>query len=599
MKRALLLNLLIFSLSFSAQVKIKAYVDKNTIYEDEVFDFTVELEGANYFPEINLPRSNDYVVISGPSQSSQIQIINGKVSSYKSVTWRLAPTKIGEITIKPITIKIGRRAYSTNKVTVKVLARSGTAKKPADKSQQQLTESMTVFLKAIPSKEEAYIGEEVNVSFVLYFRTSIRTFSRDKLPDARGFWAEAFPASNNPEIESEIIEGVRYKKAELQRIAYFPTISGELTIDPMVISCEVVVPRKRSGSIFDDFFNDPFFDSPFFTQTKVISVSSKPIKINVKPLPEAGKPADFSGAVGKFKIYSMVDSNIMKQNQAVTLRYIVEGIGNINLVKLNPPNLPDYVDIFEPKVERSTDNSGDGIRGRVVYEYVLIPRAGKDFYIPSIKLHYFNPVTKKYEVTESMSHWVKVVPTSGVLTDSYASMSKDEVMLLSEDIRFIYTGNIHLKRVGESFIKSLWFWLILGISIFNITISYGLKYYKINIFKNEKVLRRRKVLQVAKKRLEEIKTKLETGTEKLIATELYMVIARFVSDRLLLENRIPDIEVILNAINGRLREEDVKTVIELLSQLNEMRFSPISLGKNIRELVNETERVLTLLSETI
>jgi len=580
------LILWVFNYGFGG-ISVKAYCDRTEIFKDEVFTFTIELEGAMVFPDIKLPSSQDFIVISGPSQSSQIQIINGKMSSFKSVSWRLAPTKTGKITIGPVEFKIKNRKYRTQPVVVTVRARaSAPSGKPQAKKKQVYTGN-EVFLKAIPNKTSVYVGEEVDVVYYLYYNR-VRTFSRDKLPDAKGFWMESFPVKDVPDVETEIINGRRYKKAEVQRIAFFPTVDGELVIDPMVLSCEVVIPRRRTGSLFDDFFNDPFFDNPFFEKTKVVTVTSDSVRIKVLPIPEKNKPESFSGAVGRgFRIGATIDTTVVKQNQAISLRYVVSGEGNVNFIKLPEPDLPEYFEIFKPKIDRRVNNRGSSISGEVVYEYVIIPRVAGEYTIPPMRFAYFDPVRKRFVEKSSRSFKLRVLPVSEVASDVYSGFSKDEISLLSEDIRFIDTEIGELRKIGDVFYKKVWFWLMIALAIFNVAASYGIRYYRVNYVFNEEYMRKKDAYLRSAERIRK-------------ATLLYQALAGFVSDRLLLENRIPGVDTVRENLQGKVPDEFVSAVVNVLDRINMVRFSPGSAErKECAELAGEVKRILDKLAKEV
>jgi len=593
------LILWVFNYGFGG-ISVKAYCDRTEIFKDEVFTFTIELEGAMVFPDIKLPSSQDFIVISGPSQSSQIQIINGKMSSFKSVSWRLAPTKTGKITIGPVEFKIKNRKYRTQPVVVTVRARaSAPSGKPQAKKKQVYTGN-EVFLEAIPNKTSVYVGEEVDVVYYLYYNR-VRTFSRDKLPDAKGFWMESFPVKDVPDVETEIINGRRYKKAEVQRIAFFPTVDGELVIDPMVLSCEVVIPRRRTGSLFDDFFNDPFFDNPFFEKTKVVTVTSDSVRIKVLPIPGKNKPESFSGAVGRgFRIGATIDTTVVKQNQAISLRYVVSGEGNVNFIKLPEPDLPEYFEIFKPKIDRRVNNRGSSISGEVVYEYVIIPRVAGEYTIPPMRFAYFDPVRKRFVEKSSRSFKLRVLPVSEVASDVYSGFSKDEISLLSEDIRFIDTEIGELRKIGDVFYKKVWFWLMIALAIFNVAASYGIRYYRVNYVFNEEYMRKKDAYLRGAERIRKASKAIEEGKPEDFATLLYQALAGFVSDRLLLENRIPGVDTVRENLQGKVPDEFVSAVVNVLDRINMVRFSPGSAErKECAELAGEVKRILDKLVKEV
>ncbi|GAI04524.1 unnamed protein product, partial [marine sediment metagenome] len=238
----------------------------------------------------------------------------------------------------------------------------------------------------------------------------------------------------------------------------------------MIIDCEVMVPRQRRRSLFDDFFDDSFFRDSFFGSTRVITVASGQIRVNVKPLPEEGKPSNFSGAVGKYSIQSSIDTLVTTQDQALTLKYKISGMGNINAVKLPELDFPKSVEVFEPKIERKINNKKNKIQGSVIYEYVLIPRRAGDITIPALSFSYFDPSQEKYRIAMSKAFNIKVHHQEKLFASQSLGQRKEEISLLGEDIRFISRENPEWYRANLSIFSEAWFWIT---NTFTLIIVFG------------------------------------------------------------------------------------------------------------------------------
>ena len=97
-------------------------------------------------------------------------------------------------------------------------------------------------------------------------------------------------------------------------------------------------------------------------------VKSQPLKISVRPLP-SGAPASFKGAVGSYTFKASIDKNKVKTNDAITLKAVISGTGNIKLIDAFEPQLPADFETFDPK----TNVAVKGISGNKTFEYVMIP----------------------------------------------------------------------------------------------------------------------------------------------------------------------------------------------------------------------------------
>ncbi|MBL7066929.1 MAG: protein BatD [Candidatus Marinimicrobia bacterium] len=597
------------NLLLAKDISVSASVDRNSIHLDDVITFSIKIEGTRDFPAVPSPQSDGFVIISGPSQSSNIQIINGEMSASKTIQWRLAPTKTGKQEIKPISIKYRRKNYQTKAVSVMVMDPKTTTPAPqtgniptprTQASRRTESSQYNIFLKADVSKTTLYKGEELIVSFDLYFQ-NVRNFATQKLPDARGFWTEQFPEKRNPTIESVVLNGIAYKRSTLRRLALFPTTTGDLVIDPMVINCEIVVPSQRRRSVFDDFFDDPFFRDPFFSSTKTVEVSSEPVSVHVKDLPVAGKPAGFSGAVGNFVIESVIDTLQTKQDQALTLRYKISGSGNINAVKLPPLKLPANVEIFEPKIERTINNKGKSIRGSVSYEYVLITRSSGRLRIPSLNYVYFDPIVKRYQSSNATGFNIDVKPLDQGLAAHNAGFSKEEVFLLGSDIRFIIRDNPNWQRLGSTVFTRFWFWFINILSLLVITGSILFRWWVDKLETNSLFARKRRALSGALTILKDVEKDIAVHELDDVCNKLDRGLTGFVSDR----SGMPSSGIGPKEIHRALIDNNVDIVLtesvdNLLKELEQYRFLPGELSdKDYRRLLDTANEIIGRLSKVI
>ena len=235
----------------------------------------------------------------------------------------LQPQKLGKITISPAIVEINGEVISSNEITIDVI--KGTAKqdkKPQGTKSRKDADLLgeRLYLKVEVDKKNVYQNEQIIVTYKLYFRVQVRSYNLEKVPSFTDFWKEEFKLPSQPPINQEIVNGISFQVATLSKVALFPTRSGELTIDPLSISVDALVKtRQRSRSIFDSFFDDPF------GRTVRETLSTKSLKINVKPLPANGQPNDFTGVVGKYSFGVKSDKNELKVNEASSIKITISG----------------------------------------------------------------------------------------------------------------------------------------------------------------------------------------------------------------------------------------------------------------------------------
>jgi len=599
-----LLILLSTSLLTAQELRLRASVNRNQVTDQDRLTFTVDIEGVSDFPDIPPPESPDFVVISGPSHSSSIQIINGQMSASQTITWQIAPTRTGQLQIPPISIRYKGKSYQTNAVpvtvsTARTRAPSGAPSAPPADTPAPPATSDEVILRASVPQNSIFKGEQLLVTFELFFR-NVRAYDVKKLPEAQGFWVENYPVNDRPVITNETLNGVAYKKAILRQMALFPTTTGELTIDPLVIECEVLVSNQRRRSIFDDFFNDPFFGDPFGTTSRMVTARSAPVKIRVQPLPEDGRPAGFSGAVGQYRIESRIDTLRTRQDQALTLRYIVQGAGNINALQLPPPQLPNTVEVFAPKINKQIDNSGKTIRGTLTYEYVLIPRQPGLLTIPAIIFSYFDPQTRRYCQLPTRSYAVQVLPGDQLATRS-TGLNKSEVAMLGQDIRYIYRNSSHWQTRGENVLYRAWFWGLNSLALLIVLIAVGWRWWTDKLATDNTFARRRRAWMLAQERLQPLGEDHTALDHHLCLARWQQALVGYIADRLGLPAAGLGQRELTSALqHQKSKPELIERTARLLEELEAQRFAPTALTpeacqeffQRTQELVKQLSRVL-------
>lgn len=101
------------------------------------------------------------------------------------------------------------------------------------------------------------------------------------------------------------------------------------------------------------------------------------------PLP-AGKPANFSGGVGEFNISSSINSKELKTNDAITIKLVISGTGNLKLISNPEIKFPDDFEVYDPKVDNQVRLTQEGLTGNKVIEYLAIPRHAGNYKIGGI-----------------------------------------------------------------------------------------------------------------------------------------------------------------------------------------------------------------------
>jgi hypothetical protein len=339
-------------------IVFEASTDARQVTLDGYFEVTFSLKNANG-SQFAPPSFKDFDIVAGPNTSTSMQIINGQVSREMSFGFTLQPTKVGKFTIGSAAVKANGKTLRSSPITVEVV--KGSIKSKSKNGSE-------FFIKIIPHKRTAFVGEQVMLDFKLYTRVAIEGYEIPEDPNYDGFYAVELRRFNSNTVQ-EVINGQQYATKVLRRIALFPQQAGKLTIDPFKMQLAVVE---------DDGGRSGFF---FQRNVRPVNFTTEAIEIDVKPLP-GDTPEDFCGAVGKFELQAGLDRKTATTDDAVTLRMVVTGNGDIKRVQ--PPSLvlSDSFEVYEPK---TIDEKSDEIRGEVLsektFEYLILPRYAGDYTI--------------------------------------------------------------------------------------------------------------------------------------------------------------------------------------------------------------------------
>ena len=531
-----LLLTFILNLSFVLGFSATASVDKNRCTIDDIISFKIEFENADSFSNIDISSLiKDFTVISGPSQQTSMQWINGKVTNSRIMSWSLSPKREGRLVIPRLNVQISGKNSVTDKIVVFV-------------GQSQKKESdLDVFISAEINKESVYIGEQITLTYSIYRRVecSIEPFEIPKFP---GFWSEELYRPNQIKFKNIAINGVQYQKGILYKVALFPISGKELEIEPLSLKIQIQKKKKRRGR--DPFFN-PFFDS-FFTETETKILRSKKREIFIKDYPKS-RPIGFTGAVGDFKISTAIDTDSINVNEAITFSVIIEGTGNMGLFTIPKMSFADDIDQFPPKENFEKNVFRDELSGKMIWEYILVPRVSGKLSIPPISFTFFNPKIEKWKKLSSKPTSVLIKNTN----DNYLTsngLTKREIEVLGKDIKYIYNGDPFLKHTNSTPYNYIFLIYFLSILIFfspNI-LSYIIGY-------NLDSMPARLSKKALKKALNELKTS-DTRSDNFDNKIIY----RYLKEKFQLHSSNLDAISTKDQLQGRINNQDLDELIELL-----------------------------------
>lgn len=422
MKRYLILLLLCFQ-GLSAQVQFEAKVSKNTLGLNERLrvDFVMNIDGDNF----DEPSFEGFRVIAGPSQQVSQSWVNGRSSFEKIYSYYLMPNQKGNLVIKQATIEYNGQVYKTSPIRVNVTA---AVEQPKDPNDTSVSVDNNLYLVADVSKTSPYVNEPITVVYKLYFSYNIGITNWRELgkPKYNDFWSQIIDVKQLA-LEEGMFKGERFRYVVLRKTVLYPQKSGKLTIEPLSLDIDVQLPTNRRNM---------FGQMQIKEDSKRVSAGAR--TITVKPLPEAGKPADFSGAVGSFDFKVTPSKSALKNGESLDLVVSVAGKGNLKLFSLPKPVVPNALEMYDAVHNEQVNTPLSGMAGKISDSYTIIPQYKGDYPIKPMQFSYFDLNSGRYKTITSPEIIIKVLdgPTQVVASDSNSGTGKNQVVA-NEQFKYI------------------------------------------------------------------------------------------------------------------------------------------------------------------
>lgn len=431
----------------SNEVKFETKVSKKKLGVNERLriDFEMNKDGDNFNP----PGFDNFMVVGGPSQSISNQWINGVRSFSKTYSYFLAPKERGNFKIGQATIEIDGEVYKTLPVDITVTA---AVEIPKDPNDPDYIVQQNIHLVAEVSKTNPYINEAITVVYKLYVsdNTGVSNWRELDVPRYNDFWSQNIDMKG-VKIENGTYNGEDYRFVVLRKTVLYPQKTGKLEIEPLTLDITVDVPTNRR-----DIFGGRLMQSVHRT----VSAGSR--TINVKSLPENGRPIDFTGAVGDFNFKVTTSKQTLKATEALEANVEVSGNGNLKLFKLPKLSLPSALEVYEPEHKESVSVNLNGMSGVSSDSYTIVPSYQGKYPIPSISFSYFDLKTERYKTITSNEIVINVdegpINTTNTVVNS--STPKQQIITSGDQFASFKTKTNFVSIKQPTFFKTNLFWTL-------------------------------------------------------------------------------------------------------------------------------------------
>ncbi len=525
--KRLILSTLLSIVLLAAQalaLSVTASVDTDEIELGDPINLSITIAGrGGSLPDPILPDLSDFdVYSSGRNQS--ISIVNGAFSSSLDINYTLVAKKTGNLIIGPVVVKDEKEMVASDPIKITVKKPGALQKRPqaerkstTRKDQKQRDE---FFIEQTIDKTRPYVGEQVTVSFKFYQAVNLWDQPTMEWPDYAGFTVEDLPPNSR---SYRNVNGKRYLVTEIKR-ALFPITAGKVTLD----TPRLTIKPDDLASMRDPF---SLFDRGFFKRGRPRVLTAKRITLNVKSLPQNRKPADFSGAVGVYKIRAQVDKDFVGVDEPITLKVTLSGTGNIK--SLPPVQIPELSDfrVYESGKTVSINNKGRVVSGSKTFEQAIIPRTSGVFTIPSLEYSFFDPVKSAYRSIKTRP--IQITATGEGLVD-VGGAPKNIIDASKKSFAYIFTEFPKpVKTIDLS--SRLWFWLLQGIPVIGVIAAIAVRSHYRKLLGDRSYARRATAAKRSKSILKSARAKKKSEDYSGFCGDLYDAVTGFIADRLDLE----------------------------------------------------------------
>ena len=606
MRKYILIFFLLLSLQglFAQQppVEFKATPSRTKIGVNERLrvEFSMNQDGDNFVA----PTFQGFTT-SGPGQMISNSWVNGVRSFNKSYTYVLTPKAKGTFTIGQATIEIGGKTYKSSPFKIEVgeavanpnpqQAPSYNPYNPYQRQQQQQDQQLAqkpgdgIHIVAEISNPNPYVNQPVNVVYKLYVspNSSVTNFFEKESPQYNDFWSQIEVVDGqHMKVEQGTYKGEPYRFVVLRKTVLYPQKSGRLELEPLVVELNTEIFTGRRD----------MFGRPEMEQAKT-QVSTGKKYINVKALPEAGRPESFTGAVGNFDFKVTPNKTTLKSGESLQLTVTVWGKGNLKLFTLPKPVVPAALEMYDPEHKEDIKTPLTGMTGSITDVYTIVPNKKGKYPIKPLSFSWFDLSTGKYRTITSNEIMVDVLSVPENATADNNPKSVKQKPGQGEEFRFVALKTSLVPVGRDDFFGSALFYILLFLPFLFIPVIVLLKKKKEAYDSDVTGNKIRQNNKLARKYLSDAKKQL--GNKEPFYMALEKALHNFLKARLNIETAELSRDNIRELLLSRNAKPDtVNEFTVIMDSCEFARYAPSS-GTAMQQDYDNAVKVITDLSKQI
>src|SRR5690554_1303020 len=585
------------SIASWAQFQFRAEVSSQSVGLNQMIEvrFIMNDNGTNY----KFPSFEGFEVLR-VIDINNTYIVNRDVRKESGNAFVLRPLTKGNLTIGSASVEFEGKIYKTQPITIEVgdpvqqePQRHQRRRDPFARFMEEMEEDFNrrrqqqmemqqnlgegIHLVAKISKNDVYANEPLTVEYGLYisYQSGFNTLGIKQLPKYENFWNHSID-QKELQVKEATLNGKVYRYLTLQKAVLLPQKDGTLKIDPMEVEIE---EQFYTGRV------DVFGISEIGLRKKTYSSGAK--TITVKPLPLDNQPEGFAGAVGSYTFTANADKTVLKANEPLELSVTVQGKGNLDLLTLPKPIVPNALELYDPeKINRVTKNMSSGMQGTKTEKYIIVPQYKGTYTIEPLTFSYFDIDSKSYKTITTEPITVEV--TEGPEVPTNTNQNNQAEMVRSNDMQPLdgnidwFTGNF----VTEN--NTYYAWWLAPLLLLPIVFVVKSRSDKNN--QNTEGKRLKATNKLAKKYLSEAKSQI--GQKEAFYEALERCMHNYLKARLKIETSEMSNETITELLHEhKVNEADVATFMQIKTTCEMARYAQM----NIQTMQNDFELAAQLI----